>query len=136
MDNWKLRVIIWKYWKLIFYWKNCNMSCHLNAILRRLHFVCLLKSSFDNMFYKIIIGWDNQWWNLLMMCTLRKENNCGKETTKKATTSKLRFLMKASYIKRWKDLKKICKKKHWSQFMRSLMMNTPNNPMVILKNIF
>ena len=49
----------WKDWKFQIHWENWIFLCHLNAILRRLHFLCLLKSSFF-MFYKIIIGWGNK----------------------------------------------------------------------------
>ena len=40
----KLKVVFdhWKYWKFQIYWGNWNMSCHLNAILKRLHLVCLI----------------------------------------------------------------------------------------------
>ena len=35
----------WKDRKFQIGWKNYNMSCHLNEILRRLHFICLLTIS-------------------------------------------------------------------------------------------
>ena len=36
----------WKYWKFQIHRKNWNLSCHLNTILKKLHFVCILTSYF------------------------------------------------------------------------------------------